>query len=48
VITEADLPRIEEKMYELSRRNSPYVREEISKSDVLSLSGKKKMSTKLN
>ena len=37
VITEADLPRIEEKMYELSRKNSSYNREEISKSDVLKL-----------
>ncbi len=37
VITEADLPRIEEKMVELSRKNSPYVREEIGKEDVLKL-----------
>jgi threonyl-tRNA synthetase len=35
VITEADLPRIEEKMTELSRNNSVYRREEISKKDVL-------------
>ena len=31
VITEADLPRIEEKMVELSRKNSAYEREEIGK-----------------
>ena len=37
VITEADLPKIEEKMYELARRNTPYTREEISKKDVLGL-----------
>jgi threonyl-tRNA synthetase len=37
VITEADLPRIEEKMVELSRKNSPYVREEIGKDEVLKL-----------
>ncbi len=37
VITEADLPRIEEKMYELSRKNSTYNREEIGKNDVLKL-----------
>lgn len=37
VISEADLPRIEEKMYELSRKNSPYKREDIGKSDVLKL-----------
>ncbi len=37
VITEADLPRIEEKMVELSRKNSPYVREEIGKEEVLKL-----------
>jgi threonyl-tRNA synthetase len=36
-ISEADLPRIEEKMYELSRKNSEYKREEIGKSDVLKL-----------
>ncbi|HLO60054.1 MAG TPA: threonine--tRNA ligase [Bacteroidales bacterium] len=42
VITEADLPRIEEKMYELSRRNSEYKREEISKEDVLGLFRQKK------
>jgi threonyl-tRNA synthetase len=35
VITEADLPKIEEKMYELSRKNSNYKREEISKEEVL-------------
>jgi len=37
VITEADLPRIEEKMVELSRKNNPYVREEIGKEEVLKL-----------
>ncbi len=37
VISEADLPRIEEKMVELSRKNNPYKREEISKKDVLEL-----------
>jgi threonyl-tRNA synthetase len=37
VITEADLPRIEEKMYELTRKNSEFKREEIGKSDVLKL-----------
>ena len=37
VITEADLPRIEEKMDELSRKNSAYKREEIGKNDVLKL-----------
>jgi threonyl-tRNA synthetase len=35
VITESDLPKIEEKMVELARRNSPYIREQISKKDVL-------------
>ena len=37
VIAESDLPRIEEKMYELGRKNSEYMREEISKADVLKL-----------
>jgi len=37
VITEADLPRIEEKMVELGRKNSPYMREEIGKEEVLRL-----------
>jgi threonyl-tRNA synthetase len=37
VITEADLPRIEDKMNELGRRNNPYIREEIAKPDVLKL-----------
>jgi len=41
VITEADLPRIEEKMYELSRMNSTYKRQEISKGDVLKLFNQK-------
>jgi threonyl-tRNA synthetase len=36
-IAESDLPRIEEKMYELSRKNSEFRREEIGKSDVLKL-----------
>jgi len=35
VITETDLPRIEEKMYELSRRNSVYIREAIGKKEVI-------------
>jgi threonyl-tRNA synthetase len=35
VITEADLPGIEEKMYELARLNSVYRREEIGKNEVL-------------
>jgi len=34
VITESDLPRIEAKMIELSRKKNPYIREEISKKDV--------------
>ncbi len=37
VITEADLPGIEQKMAELGRKNSPFVRQEISKNDVLRL-----------
>ncbi len=37
VITEADLPRIEEKMVELGRKNNLYVREEIGKEEVLGL-----------
>lgn len=37
VISEADLPKIEEKMYELGRKNSSYKREEIGKEDVLKL-----------
>jgi threonyl-tRNA synthetase len=37
VITEADLPRIEEKMAELGRKNSEYRREDISKTDVITL-----------
>ena len=37
VITEADLPRIEEKMYELGRRNSEYIRKDIGKDEVLEL-----------
>lgn len=41
VITETDLPRIEQKMYELSRKGSPYLREEISKKDALDLFRKK-------
>ncbi|MBP1668522.1 MAG: threonine--tRNA ligase, partial [Bacteroidetes bacterium] len=35
VITEADLPKIEEKMAELARRNSSYTRQDISKKDAL-------------
>ena len=35
VITEADLPKIEEKMAELARRNSYYTRQDISKKDAL-------------
>jgi threonyl-tRNA synthetase len=34
VITDADLPKIEEKMSELSRRNSVYIRREVSKREV--------------
>ena len=37
VITEADLPKIEEKMRELAKQQNPYLREEISKKDVLNL-----------
>jgi threonyl-tRNA synthetase len=37
VITDNDLPRIEEKMKELARKNSVYKREEISKKDALQL-----------
>ena len=37
VITETDLPQIEEKMYELGRKNSAYKREEIGKKEVLAL-----------
>lgn len=37
VIVEADLPRIEEKMAELGRKNSEYRRVDISKGDVTSL-----------
>ena len=48
VITEADLPRIEEKMVELSRKNSPYVREEIGKEEVLKFSAEKGINTRLN
>ncbi|MBN1597740.1 MAG: threonine--tRNA ligase [Bacteroidales bacterium] len=36
-ITDSDLPRIEEKMKELAGHNNKYVREEISKKDVLNL-----------
>ncbi|MBN2764023.1 MAG: threonine--tRNA ligase [Bacteroidales bacterium] len=41
VITEADLPDIEKKIIELARLNSPYVREEIGKEDVLAYFTKK-------
>jgi threonyl-tRNA synthetase len=41
VISEADLPKIEEKMYELSKMNSKYTREEITKDDVLDLFSQK-------
>jgi threonyl-tRNA synthetase len=41
VITESDLPRIEEKMIELSRMNSEFRREEIGKKEVLELFRKK-------
>ncbi|MBN2214677.1 MAG: threonine--tRNA ligase [Bacteroidales bacterium] len=34
VITDADLPKIEQKMVELSRRNSPYVRKEVTRKEV--------------
>jgi threonyl-tRNA synthetase len=35
IITEIDLPRIEEKMYELGRKNSMYIRETVGKKEVL-------------
>ena len=35
VISEADFPRIEQKMLELARRNEPVVRHEVSKADAL-------------
>ncbi|MBN1159481.1 MAG: threonine--tRNA ligase [Bacteroidales bacterium] len=41
IITEADLPRIEQKMYELARQGSPYKREEISKEKAIDLFGRK-------
>ena len=41
VITEADFPRIEDKMYELARKNSVYKREEIGKKEVLDFFGQK-------
>jgi threonyl-tRNA synthetase len=41
VITEADLPRIEDKMYELAQKNSIYKREEIGKQEVIDLFGQK-------
>ena len=41
VITEADLPKIEEKMYELSRLSSVYKREDITKDLALELFRKK-------
>jgi len=41
VITEADLPKIEERMLELARLNNPFKREEISKEEVLRLFGDK-------
>jgi threonyl-tRNA synthetase len=47
VITEADLPRIEEKMYELARANSAYSREEISKKEVTEFFRKKNDEYKL-
>ncbi|MBN1413820.1 MAG: threonine--tRNA ligase [Bacteroidales bacterium] len=47
VITEADLPKIEEKMHELARLNSPYIRQEISKKDVLEYYAQKKDEYKL-
>jgi threonyl-tRNA synthetase len=34
VITDADLPKIEQKMVELSQRNSPYVRKEVTRKEV--------------
>ena len=37
VITEADLPKIEEKMKELARKKSAYTRKDISKKDVIGL-----------
>ncbi len=41
IITDADLPKIEEKMVELSHRNSTYVRKEIPKKEVTDLFRKK-------
>ncbi|MEX0988188.1 MAG: threonine--tRNA ligase [Bacteroidales bacterium] len=40
-ITDADLPRIEQKMKELSSQKSSFIREEISKEDALKLFGQK-------
>ena len=37
VITDAELPKIEEKMKELARQGNSYIRKEISKNDVLNL-----------
>ena len=37
VISDNDLPRLEEKMAELAQNNSPYIREEIGKHDALTL-----------
>lgn len=42
VITEADLPLIEEKMKELAARNSPIVRREVSKQEAMELFTRKK------
>jgi threonyl-tRNA synthetase len=41
VVTEADLPKIEEKMIELSRQNNAFRREDISKEDALGLFNQK-------
>jgi threonyl-tRNA synthetase len=41
VITDADLPKIEQKMKELASRNLPYRREEVSKEEALRFFGEK-------
>ncbi len=48
VITDADLPRIEKKMKELSGQNNSYTRAEISKQDVLKLFKDRVMNTSLS
>lgn len=41
VITDKDLPVIEQKMYELARQQNPYIRKEVSKNEALELYKKK-------